>query len=124
GPNLWRRLGCNVAIIIAWHGMVDILAAMRAAGTRTVALADSDGQVSMRVHPRATWLGMIAQQPRWDLKVRASKSWLQQYLFNSRDEDLKKVESTRHSDIVVLGTQQAADHFQQLLRYYQLPDLC
>src|SRR5207237_10076785 len=53
-----------------------------------------------------------------------SKYWLQQYLFNSRDEDLKKVESTRHSDIVVLGTQQAADHFQQLLRYYQLPDLC
>src|SRR5438094_4775432 len=55
-PNLWLRLGCNIAVMVTWHRMADALAAMRAAGTRTVALADSDGQVSMRVHPRATWL--------------------------------------------------------------------
>src|SRR5207302_4946457 len=42
-PDLWRQLDCNVAVIITWHGMTDVLAAMRAAGTRTVALADSDG---------------------------------------------------------------------------------
>jgi glycosyltransferase involved in cell wall biosynthesis len=116
-PDLWRRLRCDVAVMITWHGMADILAAMRAAGTKTVAIADSDGQVSMRVHPRATWLGMIANQPRWDLKARASKAWLQHYLLHSRAQDRNKLESTLYSDALVFCTVPAAAHFKRFLDY-------
>jgi glycosyltransferase involved in cell wall biosynthesis len=118
-PALWRHLGADVAVMITWHMMTDVLAAIRSAGTRTIAIADSDGQVSTRVHPRATWQGMIATQPRWDLKVRATRHWLQRCLLHGRREDLDKIESTRHSDLVVFGTERARDNFRRILTHYR-----
>src|SRR5437016_20156 len=48
-PSLWQQLGCDVAVMITWHMMAAILRAIRSAGTRVVAIADSDGQISVRV---------------------------------------------------------------------------
>ena len=81
-------------------------------------MADSDGQVSPCVHPGATWREMVASQPRWDLKVRATKHWLQRRLFRGRREDLARIESTRHSDRLVFGTERARENFRRLLAYY------
>jgi hypothetical protein len=118
-PVLWRRLQADVAVMITWHMRAGVLAAIRAAGTRTIAIADSDGQVSLRVHPFATWRGMIAQHPRWDLKLRATKHWLQLLLRHARREDFEKITSTWHSDAVVFGTECARDNFRLILEHYQ-----
>jgi glycosyltransferase involved in cell wall biosynthesis len=120
---LWQGFHFEVAVLITWHMMPDVLAAIRATGTRTIALADSDGAVSMRVHPRATWRGMVAQQPRWDLKLRATKRWFQLLMLHGRREDHEKVESTRHSDALVFGTERARENFRAILAHYGADDL-
>jgi hypothetical protein len=122
-PALWHRLRADVAVIVTWHMRTDVLAAIRSAGTRTIAIADSDGQVSLRVHPRATWRLMLAVQPRWDLKVRATKHWLQRLLRDSRREDLERIESTRQSDAVIFGTDPARENFRSILAHYGEVDL-
>ena len=117
-PALWQRLRADVAVMITWHRMADVLAAIQSAGTCTIALADSDGQVSMRVHPWATWSEMMASRPRWDLKLRGTKYWLQLCLLQGRREDRDKIESTRYSDAVVFGTDRARDNFGASLSHY------
>jgi glycosyltransferase involved in cell wall biosynthesis len=121
---LWRAQGFDVALLVTWHRMPDVLAALRSAGTRTVAIADSDGQVSARVHPRRTLAECLAQQPRWDLKLRAAKAWLLRLPRQAASDDRAKVESTRHSDVVVFGTERARRNFCRLLRRYGADGLC
>ncbi|MGH7754272.1 MAG: hypothetical protein ACREN5_15815, partial [Gemmatimonadales bacterium] len=45
-PGFWRSLGCGAVAVITWHRMTNILHAIRAAGIRVLAIADSDGQMS------------------------------------------------------------------------------
>jgi glycosyltransferase involved in cell wall biosynthesis len=122
-PCFWRGKSYDVAVMICWHRMADILSAIRAAGIRTIALADSDGRVSIRAHPRARWEAMVLYQPRWDLKLRATKHWLQLYLFRSRRLDGPILESAQESDVLVFGTGQARVQFRHLLNYYGRGDL-
>jgi glycosyltransferase involved in cell wall biosynthesis len=90
---------------------------------KTLAIADSDGQISCRVHPHARWKEFIAQQPRWDLKVRATKHFLQHYSFSGQHDDSEKLESTKQSDVIAFGSNEAKKKFSQFLHYYGQPHL-
>ncbi len=53
--DFWRDLGAEVALVITWHRMGEILAAQRAAGMRTINVPDSDGCVGAAPTSGPAW---------------------------------------------------------------------
>jgi glycosyltransferase involved in cell wall biosynthesis len=123
GPALWRELRPDVVVAVTWHRMADVLAAVRASGARVVALADSDGRVSPRLHPGATWRFAVLQQPGWLNKLRASKFWAQRFVYGYRAEHRRMVDSARRSDVQVFCSRAAAEEFRKVLRAEGADDL-
>ncbi len=103
----WRELAADVAVGVTWHRMSGMLAAIRAAGTQVVAIADSDGQVGFAAHPRISWLRIGAYQTTLSGRLRALRYFCRRFAASAarRDpEELEFVASTRASDRVVLGS--------------------
>jgi glycosyltransferase involved in cell wall biosynthesis len=113
--RFWRELGCEAMAIITWHRMTDILAAARAAGLRTLAIGESDGQMSPRYHPWATFRFMTFLQPTPRLKLGAAKHWLQRFLFRAPAEHQSLVANTAATDVLTFAGQGAIAEFQALL---------
>ncbi len=112
----WREIGAEVAVMVTWHRMSRVLAAMQRAGTRTIAISDSDGQIGVRAHPRATFEKLWMDHRGLAEKLRCAKFWLEKFLFRGRVEDREHLESTRRSDVLVLGSREGARHFRHFLR--------
>lgn len=122
----WRRLGADVACAVTWHRMSPMLGAIRAAGTRVVAIADSDGQVGFAAHPRISWLRIGAYQTSVAARLRALRYFCRRFADSAlrRDpEELEFVASTRASDRVVLGSAPAIARFARFLRQQQAGEL-
>jgi len=122
----WRRLGAEVAVGITWHRISPMLAAIRAAGTQVVAIADSDGQVGFAAHPRISWLRIGAYQESFAGRLRALRYFCRRFAASTlrRDpEELEFVASTRASDRVVLGSAPAIAHFARFLRQQHAGEL-
>ncbi len=122
----WRRLGADVACAVTWHRMSPMLGAIRAAGTKVVAIADSDGQVGFAAHPRISWQRIGAYQPRVAGQLRALRYFCRRFADSAlrRDpEELEFVASTRASDRVVLGSTPAIARFSRFLRQQQAGEL-
>ena len=122
----WRALAADVAVGITWHRMSAMLAAIRAAGTRVVAIADSDGQVGFAAHPRISWLRIGAYQKCLASRLRALRFFCRRFTASAlrRDpEELEFVASTRASDRVVLGSAPAIACFSRFLRQQRAGDL-
>jgi len=108
-PGFWDRLRPDAALVITWLGMADVLKALRPCCPFIVSIADSDGQVGVRAHPRASWQRMLAQQRTLINKVRAAKFWLQQYLYADRRVAAPAIASAELSDAVIVGSAKSVE---------------
>ena len=117
-PRTWREVDAEVAVIVTWHRMSGALAAIRQAGLRVVAISDSDGQIGVRVHTRATFdrLWMYHRGPL--ARACCLKFWLEKYLAGGAAEDREHLASTRSSDSLVLGSSEGRRHFRRFLRHH------
>lgn len=125
-PATWRAIGADVALSVTWHRMSAMLSALATAGTRTIALADSDGQVGFAAHPRISWLRIAAYQTTALGRLKAARYFLRRLADSAlrRDpEELEFVASTRASDRVILGSDPAVRCFARFLRQQQAPEL-
>ena len=125
-PAFWSEVGAEVAVIVTWHGMAEVLAAMGEAGTRTIALSDTDGQVSDHVFPRATLRQMLLRQTSKTKQLRALAGWLRNYISaywaeTSRDEEI--LQSTRLSDVLVFGHGEGKRHFETFVKRLRATEL-
>ena len=122
----WRDLGAEVAVGVTWHRMSGMLGAIRAAGTRVVAIADSDGQIGFAAHPRISWLRIAAYQTTLSGRLRALRYFVRRFAASTRrrdPEELEFVASTRAADRIVLGSLPAIDCFSRFLRQQGTPEL-
>ncbi len=122
----WKGVGADVAVAVTWHRMSGMLAAIRGAGTRVVAIADSDGQVGFAAHPRISWLRIGAYQKSLSGRLRALRYFCRRFAASAarRDpEELEFVASTRASDRVVLGSAPAIACFTRFLRQQSAGEL-
>jgi glycosyltransferase involved in cell wall biosynthesis len=122
----WRGIGADVAVGVTWHRLSGMLAAVRAAGTRVVAVADSDGQVGFAAHPRISWLRIGAYQKSLSGRLRALRYFCRRFAASTARRDPEEVEfvaSTRASDRVVLGSAPAIACFARFLRQQRAGEL-
>ena len=122
-PEFWRELGCQAVVMVTWHRMTEVLIAARAAGGRVLAICDSDGQVSPRLHPWSTFQYMICLQSSWRGKLGSAKYWLQRFLFHAAEEHRTLVENVGASDVSTLPGQEAAKRFRRFICLIGTPDL-
>ncbi len=109
-PELWRSLGARVVVVVTWHRMATVLGAIREAGCRVISIADTDGQIGLRVYPWLTLQRMLVYQKDWIGRFKCVKYWLNRYLtddFLGSPEDLEQVASTRNADAVIMGNSRA-----------------
>lgn len=122
----WRAVAAEVAVGVTWHRMSGMLAAIRAAGTRVVAIADSDGQIGFAAHPRISWVRIGAYQPTLFGRLRALRYFCRRFAASARrrdPEELEFIASTRASDRIVLGSLPAIACFARFLRQQGAPEL-
>ena len=120
-PELWRRVAADVAVIVTWHRMSAVLSAMRVAGTRVIAIADTDGQLSPKVFPLAAFERLMVYQESFRDRRKCFVYWLRRVLTEGRpgSEDFESLASTRASDVLLLGHEQARQHFGRFLGRYR-----
>ena len=121
-PRFWEAARPDAAVVVTWLGLADVLGALRRACPRVTSLADSDGQIGARVHPRATFRQSILQHRGWltraDRQVLAAavsfrlgglrRGAPQQRGPRGRDRDLQP---------------RGADHLAAFFRRHRRPDL-
>lgn len=112
----WKKLGCKAVVIITWHRMTDILLAVRAAGLPVLAIGESDGQVSLRIHPWPTFRFMTYTQSTVRGKLGAAKHWLQRFLFRGSAEHQAIIDNTAASSFLALGSEGGVREFRLLLQ--------
>lgn len=125
-PDFWHRLGAAAAIVVTWLRMPEVLRSIRAAGTRVVAISDSDGQMSLIVHPRIGLERLLAYRAGWFDTARRCKYYLTSQLrgrLHGSDEDRTVLQSVRQSDVVTFCYHGAVELFRRLLAYYGEEDL-
>ena len=119
-PELWRRIAADVAVIVTWHRMSAVLAAMRATDTRVIAIADTDGQLSFKVFPLAALERLMVYQGSLKDRCKCLVYWLGRVLTEGRpgSEDFESLASTRASDALIFGHEEARQHFGRFLTRY------
>lgn len=119
--DFWRRVAAGVAVIVTWHRMAGVLAAMRAAGTRVIAIADTDGRLSPRFYPWAALERLMVYQDGVAGRLRCLKYWLGRRLqatVRGSLEDSEALASTRASDALIFGHEGGRKHFERFLAGY------
>ena len=122
-PAFYRSLRIDAAVVITWLGIPDVVAAAKAACPWVVSIADSDGKVGVRVHPRSTFLRMTAQHRKFGLSLRAAKYWLQLYFAGPEELDKPVLDSASHADRIDVGSLASAGHLRAFFDSYRRPDL-
>lgn len=119
-PAFWRQVGAEVVLIVTWHRMAEELRAIKAAGSRAVAISDSDGRAGAKLFWRWNLERQILYQPTRAAKWRFFKAWLdlqaRMRLYRSFPEDKQSVESTKESDVVALGHSGGVANFRRFLK--------
>lgn len=125
-PRFWRELGADVAVIVTWHRMAEVLEAMRQAGTRVAAVADTDGRVGVAVFPAFALERFVVTSDGWTARAKAVKHWLGRLARDRRRpsaEDAEAVRSTRASDAVAFGHGEGVRLFRRFLAWHGEEDL-
>ena len=120
-PDFWRRVEAEVAVIVTWHRMADVLEAIRAAGTRVAAIADSDGRVGVRVFPLFALKRLGVYSDGWVARAKVFKYWLGRFIFElwrRSEEDDEAIRSTRASDVLALGHGEGLRLFRRFLAHH------
>lgn len=117
--SFWSEVGAGAVLIVTWHRMAEELRAIRAAGSRAVAISDSDGRAGSKLFWRWNLERQILYQKGARAKTRFLRGWLElqarQRLFRSFPEDRQSVDSTRESDVVALGHHLGVENFRRFL---------
>ncbi len=116
--GFWRSVAADVAVIVTWHRMSEVLRAIRAAGTRVVAIADTDGLLGVRTSPWKTLEQRIVYRDGFAAKAKLAARWALRYLAavaRVSADDREHLASTRSSNAVVMGSGQAAANFRAYL---------
>jgi len=122
--ELWRGLGLDATVIIAWLGMPETVAAINSACPRVISVSDGDGVVGfLRVYPLTTLRRMVALQTRWGMKARAAKYWVQLGLGASRATEQTTIESADEADLVTVTSPGARANLAAVFAYHRRPDL-
>lgn len=120
--DFWRKLGADAALITTWLRMSDVLAAIRAAGTKTVAITDSDGQIGLHVYPRIGFERLMAYQKGFGPRMKGFRYWfgrvLRERLTGRPEEDLEALESARQSDVLSFCHTGGREKFRAFLEHY------
>jgi glycosyltransferase involved in cell wall biosynthesis len=118
-PTLWREVGAEAVLIVTWHRMAEELRAIKEAGSRAVAISDSDGRAGAKIFWRWNLERQILYQKARAAKLRFFINWLvlqaRQRFWRSFPEDQLSVDSTRESDVVALGHQKGVANFRRFL---------
>ena len=121
-PGFWRRIRPDVLVMVTWLQLADELAAGRGADCKTVALADSDGQVGFRGHWRHTLYRSVMQHVRLRDRVAAAKFYARRFAQRSREAAVI-IRSIEVSDRVVVNTRVAAANVRRFLLEEERADL-
>lgn len=124
--SFWREVGADAAILVTWHRMSDLLAAIREAGTRVVSIADSDGRIGTLRHPRYRLERLLVACDGWAARGRAVRFWLGEVLREAggRGAEVREaLESTRLSDVVALGNEEGVERFRRFLARHGAAEL-
>jgi glycosyltransferase involved in cell wall biosynthesis len=108
-PGYWRGRGLDGAIVFSFLRHARLLAAVRAAGVRVVAKADTTGQVIARRHPRPTLEYAFFDPPTLRRSVVSVAYWLARVGPLHRREAMELVRAMRTADATVVETQAALE---------------
>ncbi|MEO8277118.1 MAG: glycosyltransferase [Thermoanaerobaculia bacterium] len=124
--STWREIAADVALAVTWHRLSPMLEAITAAGTRVLALADSDGQVGFAAHPRVSWIRIASRMTSARERFRALRYFFRRYAASRQRRDPEEhefVASTRASHRVFLGSGPAIGAFERFLGQQRVPEL-
>lgn len=103
---------------MTWDRMTDILHALRTAGLKAVAIADSDGRASIRHARWDTLERSLAGQAVWTGKLSAARHWLRRYLFYlfaAADDHQLLIDNTAASHVITFAGEGCRGEFRQLV---------
>jgi glycosyltransferase involved in cell wall biosynthesis len=121
--DFWPPLALDAAFVITWLGMPEVLRALKPSCPWVVSLADSDGIVGVRAHPRETLERLLAMRPGWRLKARGALHWAELLVGAGRHEEEAMIESASLADRIVFGAERPSAHFARFLTTSRRPDL-
>ena len=84
---------------------------------------DSDGRISLRHYPSATFNYYTRPQNSLVLKVKAAKFWLQNYLFGSKKQLSEIIENAELGDYIAFGSPGGAENYSRVLEKIGRKDL-
>lgn len=120
-PGFWRQVAADVAVVVSWHRMSDVLEAIGEAGTRVAAIADSDGRVGVRLFPAFALERLLAYGDGGLDRARRFKYWLGRFLselVSRSEEEAEALRSTRASDVLALGHAEGLELFRRFLAHH------
>ncbi len=122
-PGFWRSLRLDAVVAITWLGLADMVRAARTACPWVASVADSDGQVGVRVFPGVTFSRGVWQHRRLFDRLRAAKFWARRYLLRPESYDRPMLESTERANVIAVGSAQAMECLSRFFAYHRRPDL-
>jgi glycosyltransferase involved in cell wall biosynthesis len=122
-PEFYRPLRLDAAAVITWLGLPEVVGALKRVCPWVVSVADSDGQVSARVHPRATLARCVLQHRGWLTRASAANYWLRRYLFGAGRLERDLLDSAERADLVAINSPQARGHLTAFFRHHGRPEL-
>jgi glycosyltransferase involved in cell wall biosynthesis len=122
-PALWRHLGLDVAVVIAWLRMPELITAIKTACPRLVSVGESDGVVGLRVWPWTLLRRMVAFHTSLRMKLGAAKHWLLLATGGYRTHEAPIIQSAEAADLITLTSPGAAENLAAVFAYHRRPDL-
>ena len=122
-PAWWGRLQLDAAVVITYLRFAPLLRALKQSCPWVASIADSDGQVSPRIHPSVTFFQSVLQHRGWLTRGRAAKFWLQRYLSGAGNHDEERIDSAGLADVIAICSPGAREHLSALFRGRRRPDL-
>ena len=116
--QFWNDLKLDVCICYTWLRLPETLRAMRAAGTYVLSRADTDGQFSYRVHPRATFRNLVGIARGPADYLRRLRHYLRCYFSFYRVFDRESLAVIEASDAFVIETWGARENLAAFLNYH------
>ena len=121
--RFWRSTGGDVVVLVTWLVLPEVVGAAKRAGLGVVSIADSDGQIGVRAHPRATLFRMWWQHRGLVLRLRATAYWLRLYFRASNRQDTPVLLSASQADRIVVGDPEAMRHLSRFFLSQGRPEL-
>lgn len=122
-PDFWKALSLERVICMTWFGHPEIFRAIHAAGSRIINRADSDGLVSARVFPAASFLRLVDPH-RGPLDfLKRLRHFLNWYFSHWKQNDANILKMIGLSDRVVVETVAFRANFEKFLRFHHREDL-